>query len=187
MFTPDDRSPSHAGNSLTITPLDLRQARFGTSLRGFDKNEVAAFLLEAADAYEQALRENERLRQELARQEATLAELRQTDETLKSTLASAHKIAEEMRENASIEAGRVVREAEARASLIIERAQGKADELIRDTESLRMRRREVESGIEGVVAMLNHTIEFIREQDQRERDERVVPHRARFEATARTA
>ena len=34
--------------------------------------EVNAFLLEAADGYEQALRENERLRQEVARLEASL-------------------------------------------------------------------------------------------------------------------
>ena len=40
------------------TPLDLRQAKFGTAMRGYERAEVNAFLLEAADGYEQAMREN---------------------------------------------------------------------------------------------------------------------------------
>ena len=45
------------------TPLDVRQAKFNTAMRGYEKSEVNAFLLETADGYEQALRENDRLRQ----------------------------------------------------------------------------------------------------------------------------
>ena len=39
---------------MRIAPLDLRQQRFRTVLRGFDKTEVVAFLTEAADDYEYA-------------------------------------------------------------------------------------------------------------------------------------
>ena len=34
---------------MNVSPLDLRQQRFSTALRGFDKVEVAAFLVAAAD------------------------------------------------------------------------------------------------------------------------------------------
>jgi DivIVA domain-containing protein len=57
---------------LAVSPLDIRQAKFGGAMRGFDRSEVAAFLLEAAESYEQALRETERLRQEIARLEGQL-------------------------------------------------------------------------------------------------------------------
>ena len=40
---------------MRVAPLDLRQQRFKTSVRGFDKTEVVAFLTEAADDYEHAL------------------------------------------------------------------------------------------------------------------------------------
>ena len=63
-----------ADRTLTVTPLDVRQAKFGTAMRGFDRTEVTTFLLEAADGYEQALRENDRLRQDVARLEATLTQ-----------------------------------------------------------------------------------------------------------------
>ncbi len=49
---------------MTIAPLDLRLAHFGLAVRGFSRPEVASFLNEAADAYEQTLRDTDRLRQE---------------------------------------------------------------------------------------------------------------------------
>ncbi len=57
---------------MKVTPLDLRQQRFKTAIRGFDRAEVTAFLSEAADDFEQILREQERLRQEIMRVEAIL-------------------------------------------------------------------------------------------------------------------
>ena len=57
---------------MKVTPLDLRQQRFNTVMRGYDRAEVNAFLAEAADEYENALRENDRLKQELAKLEAVL-------------------------------------------------------------------------------------------------------------------
>lgn len=52
---------------MKVTPLDLRQQRFKTVMRGCDRGEAPAFLLEAADDYENALRENDRLRQDVAK------------------------------------------------------------------------------------------------------------------------
>ena len=51
---------------MRISPLDLRQQRFRTALRGYDRTEVVAFLTEAADDYEHALREIDRMRGDLA-------------------------------------------------------------------------------------------------------------------------
>src|SRR5437868_10222408 len=48
---------------MNVSPLDLRQQRFRSGFRGFDKVEVTAFLAAVADDYEQALRETDRLRQ----------------------------------------------------------------------------------------------------------------------------
>ena len=73
------------------TPLDVRQAKFSTSMRGYERAEVNAFLLEAADGYEQAMRENERLRQEVARLEASLTQYRELEGALKGALMSAQK------------------------------------------------------------------------------------------------
>ena len=55
-------TPQPAERVMRIAPLDLRQQRFKTALRGLDRTEVVAFLTEAADDYEHALREIDRLR-----------------------------------------------------------------------------------------------------------------------------
>src|SRR5688500_13856085 len=106
-----------------VTPIDMRQARFATSMRGFDKPEVTAFLEEAAADYEQALRENDRLRQQIMALEASLQQHRELETSLKSTLMSAQKVADDMRETAHQEAARIVREAEGRVELMMQKAQ----------------------------------------------------------------
>jgi len=164
---------------VSITPLDLRQARFASAMRGFNKAEVAAFLLETADDYEHVLRENERLRQDVVRLEASLTQFRDIEGSLKNTLVGSQKVADDMRENAKQEAARLVREAESRAAALTEKAQGRIEDVQREIEGLRMKRREVENDIEGLVRTLNTTLEFIRDQDARSRDERILLHRPR--------
>jgi cell division initiation protein len=160
---------------LSVSPLDLRQAQFGTAMRGFNKTDVTALLLQAADDFEHVLRENERLRQEVVRIEASLNQFRELEGSLKNTLVSAQRVADDMRENATQESARIVREAEGRAALLVEKAQARTEEMQREIEALRLRRREVETSLEGIISSLNHTLDFVREQ------EKVVPHRPRLE------
>jgi cell division initiation protein len=160
---------------LKVTPLDVRQSRFKTAMRGFDKAEVTALLDAVADDYENALRENERLRQELARLEASLVQHRELEGSLKSTLISAQKVADDLRETAQAESLRVVREAEGRAELLMQKAQARLEDVQREIDGLKMKRREAETSIEAVISTLHNTLEFVREQDGRE--EKIVLHR----------
>ena len=69
----------------------------GRQLRGFDRTEVVAFLTEAADDYEHALREIDRLRQDLLRMEALLSEHRDREANLRNTLLTAQRLADEVK------------------------------------------------------------------------------------------
>jgi len=173
-----------ADRQLGVSPLDIRQAKFGTAMRGFDRNEVTAFLIEAADGYEQALRENERLRQEIARLEASLQQFRELEGGLRTMLVSAQKVADDMRANAQQEATRIVREAEGRSELLLQAAQAQAEDVQRDVDGLRLKRREAEHNLEATIASLQSTLEFTREQESRERDQKVITHRPRLESIA---
>jgi len=157
------------------TPLDVRQAKFSTSMRGYERAEVNAFLLEAADGYEQAMRENERLRQDVARLEASLSQYRELEGALKGALMSAQKVSDDMKETASLDAARIVREAEGRAELITQKAQAALEDIQREIDGLRLKRRESEVALESIIAALHNTLEYVREQGQRET--RIIPHR----------
>lgn len=158
---------------MEVTPLDLRQQKFKTVMRGYDRGEVDALLTAVADDYEGAVREADRLRQEVGRLEGLLAEHRSEEKSLKNTLLSAQRLADEMREAAERDAQRVVRDAEARADLLVQKAQTRHEDLQREIDNLRSRRRETETSVEAIINALKNTLDFVREQDQRDRDDKI--------------
>lgn len=172
---------------VSVTPIDMRQARFGAAMRGFDKTEVTAFLEEAAANYEQVLRENERLRHQVTGLEALISQYRELEGSLKNTLMSAQKVADDMRENAQQESARIIRDAEGRADLMMQKAQARVEDAQREIDALKLKRREVQTNIEACVSALQHTLDFIGEQEQRERENRIVQHRPRVEVTSHSA
>ena len=164
--------------NLGVSPIDRRQRTFAAAMRGYDRQEVAAFLTEAAADYEGVLRENDRLRQEILRLKTSLTQFRELEGSLKSMLISAQKIADDMKENAVQEAARLVSEAEARAELSVQKAQVKLEAAQREIDGLRMKRREVETSLEATISTLRGSLEYVREQERRDRGENnVVQHR----------
>ena len=161
-----DAGSAPAGRVMRIAPLDLRQQRFKTAMRGFDKTEVVAFLTEAADDYEHALREIDRLRQDLARMETLLTDHRERETNLRNTLTTAQRLSDEVKESAQNEAKMIVREAQGRGDLLLQKAQARLEEIERSITELRLRRRGVEGSLETSIQTLYHALEFIREQDQ---------------------
>ena len=180
--TPSSTSAASTGSApperlMRIAPLDLRQQRFRSRLRGFDQTEVVAFLTEAADDYEHALREIDRLRQDLNRQESLLAEHREREANLRNTLLTAQRLADEIKEAAQSEAKLIIREAQGRADLLLQKTQGRLDEIERDINEMRLRRRDVEGSLEGSIQALYRALEVIRDQDRS--DDKVLLHRPR--------
>jgi cell division initiation protein len=175
----DTRGYTAISRNMAVSPIDMRQRRFATAMRGYDRQEVTVFLTEAALDFENALRENDRLRQEIVRLKASLNQFRELEGSLKSTLMSAQKVADDMHENAVQESTRLVQDAEARAELAMQKVQVRIDAAQREIDNLRLKRREVETSIEASISTLRTTLEFVREQDRRERgpETNVVPHR----------
>ena len=164
---------------MKVTPLDLRQQKFRTVVRGFDRAEVEAFLSETADDYEQALRDADRLRDDLTRAQASLEEHRESERNLRNTLLTAQRLADEIKAHAETEAKRIVREAESRADVLQQKMQSRHEDIQREIDGLRLKRRDVESSLESTIAALRNALEFVREQDQKEREDKVLLHRPR--------
>ncbi len=167
---------------MNVTPIDLRNQRFHSTFRGFDRVEVGSFLAAVADDYEQALRENDQLRQTIARLEAALGEHREHEKNLQNTLLTAQRLSDGIRANADEESRRIIREAESRSNLLLEKTQARLEDVQREIDGLRMKRQDVETSIEASIQSLRNTLEFIREQDARERDDRILLHRPRANA-----
>ena len=120
---------------MKVTPLDLRQTHFKKGLRGFDPEEVRALLSDAADDYEAALRDLDRLRQDAQKADVQLAEYRDRESNLRNTLLTAQKVADQIRENAAKEADVLMRDAETRAAASLADAETRSTSMLQDAET----------------------------------------------------
>ena len=177
----DPAAPQPPERVMRISPMDMRQQRFKPAMRGYDRTEVVAFLTEAADDYEQAMRENDRLRGDFARMEALLAEHRLRENNLRDTLLTAQKVSGDLKDNAQTEAKLIVREAQGRADMLLQKAQVRLEEIDRDINELKLRRRDTEGSLEGAIQALYRALEFIRDQEQERTatDDKLLLHRPR--------
>lgn len=164
---------------MKVTPLDLRQQRFRKVFRGFDRAEVTALLNEIAEEYETALLEVDRLRQDAIRMEEHLAEHREHEKNLRNTLMTAQKLADDIKVNAEHQAQTIIREAESRSDLLLQKTQARLEDVQREIDGLRLKRRDVEASIEATIAALRNAIDFVHEQDQRDREEKIRLYRPR--------
>lgn len=177
--TDDLVAPQPPERVMRISPMDMRQQRFKAAMRGYDRTDVVAFLTEAADDYEHAMREIDRLRGDLIRMEALLAEHRERENNLRDMLLTAQRLTDGLKETAQTEAKLIVREAQGRADVIIQKAQVRLDELDHDCNELKLRRHDAEGSVEATIQALYRALEFMRDQDQTRSEEKVLLHRPR--------
>ena len=164
---------------MKVSPLDLRQLRFRTTFRGFDRAEVVALIAEVADDYENALREVDRLRQEVSKMEALLSQHREHERNLRDTLLTAQRVSDDIRANADVQARQILREAEGRSDLLLQKTQARLEDVQREIDGMKLKRRDVETTLESTISALRNTLEFVREQELREREEKILLHRPR--------
>jgi cell division initiation protein len=175
----DPIAPQPPERVMRISPMDMRQQRFRSAFRGYDRTDVVAFLTEAADDYEHAMREIDRLRGDLMRMEALLAEHRERENNLRDTLLTAQRLSNDVKESAQTEAKLILREAQGRADLLLQKAQVRLEELDRDVNELKLRRRDAEGSLEASIQALYRALEFVRDQEETRGDEKVLLHRPR--------
>ena len=175
---------------MNVSPLDLRQQRFRKTVRGFDPVEVTAFLAAVADDYEQALRETDRLRQDLMRMEVVLSQHRENEQNLRATMMTAQKLSDDIKSTADAEAKRIIAgadadakrivlEAASRSELLLDQTQARMEDIQREIDGLKLKRKDVETTIEATIQTLRNTLEFVHEQEARDRDDRILLHRPR--------
>ena len=125
---------------MKITPLDVQQQVFKRRLRGYDRQEVQAFLQSVAQAVEELARENADLKERSGKLEREVAELRKKDASLNELLVSTQAMAENLKEVARREADLILRDAEMKAEDLLKSAHVDFRTLQRDILDLRKER-----------------------------------------------
>lgn len=153
---------------MRMTPLDVQSHQFASRLRGYDKDEVDAFLRIVSEDYESLVHETESQADRIRRLESRVEELSAQERLLKETLVSAQAMSEEMGRTAQREAELRLAEVEVRAEKILDASHRRAARLsqdIREMRALRSRLAEaLRSAAETHLALLE-TLEADPEQD----------------------
>ena len=122
---------------MRMTPLDVQSHQFATRFRGFDPDEVMAFLRIVSEDYEGLVRENESQADRILRLETRIEELSAQEHLLKETLVSAQSMTEEMARTAEREAELRLAEVEVRAEKILDASHRRAARLAQDIREMR--------------------------------------------------
>ena len=158
---------------MRITPLDVRKQEIRKAVRGFDCDEVRAFLSTLADEYETVLVDNKQIRELIMEQEDKIQEYQGMERNLRDTLMTAERVMKETRENASKEGGLIVKDAEMKARQVLEECRLRTEELRREIMTLR---KEKESYVGRFKALAQAQIKFVEthESDFEDLDNRLT-------------
>jgi len=156
---------------MRITPLDIQQKEFATKFRGFDMEEVDAFLELIREEMEELLRDNSNLREESKRLEKQLKEYKNIETTLKDTLVSTQQMVEEYRNNAAKEADLIKKEAELKSDEMIKQAQEKVVKIHEDITDLKGIRRHFKEEVKRLIESHMTMLEFDKEREKETPDE----------------
>ncbi len=146
---------------MRITPMDIRQQQFRVKLfRGFDRQAVEAFLEEVAGDYEELIRENTLLKDQLTTLEERVKGVEEQERLLRETLMTAHKLAEEYREQARRAAELIIREAELAAENLMEAARAEEAKIKNEILALKRQRRQIGDGLRATLEQYGKMIEM---------------------------
>lgn len=136
---------------MKITPLDIRQKRFATSLRGFTQREVEAFLELVAGEFEEVVKENISLKEELKRLQLRLDQHTERERTLQETMVTAQRISEDVKAAAKKEAEIILADAEHQAEKIVQGAHNRLVKVVEEINELKRQRVQFESQVRSVI------------------------------------
>lgn len=153
---------------MRITPLDIQQKQFPMKFRGFDVEEVYAFLEIVREEMEDLLRENASLKEQVHRAENQIKEYRDMETTLRETLMTAQQMVEEYKTNARKEAELLIREAEVKADGVMKEAQDKVVKIHEDIVDLKGIRRHFKEELKRLIESHMRMLEFDKEREGEE-------------------
>ncbi len=118
--------------SSLVTVLDIESITFSKALRGYQPEEVEAFLDRVADTLQYVAERQSTLEQEIHRLQEKLGEYDTLKESLQEALLMAQRSSEERVGSAKKEADAIVAEAKSRAEGLIAEARNAKEDILRE-------------------------------------------------------
>jgi len=151
-----------------LTPLEIQKQTFSRTIKGYNQDEVRAYLHLVAEEIEYLVRENDRLSREVAVLREDLEDHSNRERILKDTLLSAQRVAEELTVNARKEAELIVKDAELLADRLIGQAMHRVGDLEKSIGDLKIERRAARNKLQATLDTIQQMVILDAEEEANE-------------------
>jgi cell division initiation protein len=122
---------------MALTPVEIRHIKLGRSLFGYDRVVVDELLEDIVESFEQVWRERADLADKIERVEEDLVRYRELETLLRTTLVSAERASQELKEQARRETTVMLDEAHAEARRIRREASADLERMTSEARRIR--------------------------------------------------
>lgn len=151
-----------------LTPLDIQKQTFSRALKGYNTEEVRAYLQLMAEEIERLIRDLDRASRENAMLREELDEHNARERILKDTLLSAQKVSEDVKANAQKEAELIVKDAELLSERLTSQAMSRLADLERTIQDLKMERKMARNKLQTTIDTIQQLLMLDVEQEANE-------------------
>ena len=151
-----------------LTPLEIQKQNFARKFKGYDADEVRAYLELVASEIERLVRDVDRLSRENVMLREDLDDHNQRERILKDTLLSAQKVSEEVKSNARKEAELIVKDAELLSERLVSQAMTRVADLERTIQDLKVERRGARNKLQATLDTIQQLLMLDAEQEANE-------------------
>jgi cell division initiation protein len=148
-----------------LTPLDIQKQTFSRGFKGYNRDEVRAYLHLVAEEIEHLLHEVDRVSRENNTLREDLDEHTARERILKETLLSAQRVSEELKANARKEAELIVKDAELLSERVVAQAMQRVHDLEKAILDLKIERRAARNKLQGTLDTVQHLIVLDAEEE----------------------
>jgi cell division initiation protein len=153
---------------MNLTPLDIQRQTFSRALKGYNTDEIRAYLQLVAEEIERLLRDVDRLSRENGMLREDLDEHNARERILKDTLLSAQKVSEDVKANAQKEAELIVKDAELLSERLTSQAMTRVADLERTIQDLKIERKVARNKLQQTIDTIQQLLMLDAEQEANE-------------------
>ncbi|NLM68848.1 MAG: DivIVA domain-containing protein [Firmicutes bacterium] len=117
-----------------LRPIDIHNAEFKRSFRGYNESEVDQFLSRIVSEYENVIQQNKELKEQIKQLEEELRQYQNKESDIYGLITLTREAVSEAKEFANQQAQTVIDEANKKAKIIIDEARLKAKQILQENQ-----------------------------------------------------
>ena len=144
-----------------LTPIDIQKQDFAVKMRGYSADEVDDFLDMVGTDYEKLYKENIELKDKVTALQESLEQYKAMEGTLRDSIILAQNAAEEIKKNATERAENVINDAQIKASDVIRQTNDEILQKKKELSDIQLQFDEYKSQMKSMCVRIEELLEKI--------------------------